>query len=274
MDELLRAGRGDEFVTVLGVPLDHNSSFLRGPRLAPAAIRRALLEGSMNFTAESGVDLGQHDGWFDAGDVECRGESADMALIELAAAAAWRRGRLLALGGDHSITAPLLRGRPREAGPLTVLHFDAHPDLYPEFDGNRDSHASPLHRVMEEGLAHRLIQVGIRALNASQADAVRRFGVEIVRPDAVADWPGLSGAEPVYVSLDLDVLDPAFAPGVSHYEPGGLSVREVLGVLAKVRGPIIGADIVELNPERDGDRRTAAVAAKFLKELLARLLQT
>ncbi len=268
----LRPRRDAAPVAVIGVPLDHNSSYLRGSRAAPAAIRRFLLDGSMNWTSESGCDLAAHDGWSDWGDVDCRGEAADMGRIEAFAAEAWRRGRLLALGGDHSVTAPLLRGRPRDATPLTVLHFDAHPDLYPEFDGNRDSHASPFHRVMEEGLAARLVQVGIRASTAVQEAAARSFDVETVRAWEVADWPGLRDASPVFVSLDLDVLDPAHAPGVSHYEPGGLSVRDVLRVLQGVQGPIVGADIVELNPVRDAQGRTAAVAAKFLKELLAKML--
>ena len=272
MYDVLKARRSGAQVAVLGVPLDHNSSFIRGPRKAPAAIRRALLEGATNMTSESGLDLDVDDRWCDWGDVDCRGDATDMLRIEQAAAAAWTSGRLLALGGDHSITAPVLRGRPRDASPLTVLHFDAHPDLYPEYGGNRDSHASPFHRVMEEGLARRLVQVGIRTMNAVQADAARRFGVECVSPEAAADWPGLHGPEPVYVSIDLDALDPAFAPGVSHHEPGGLTVREVLATLRKVTCPIVGADIVELNPDRDPDGRTASVGAKFVKELLARLL--
>lgn len=256
----------------MGVPLDHNSSHLRGARKAPAAIRQYLNAGSMNWTSESGVDLGTHAGWSDWGNVDCRGDAGDMGRVEAFAADAWRCGRILALGGDHSITAPLLRARPAQGRALTVVHFDAHPDLYPEFEGNRDSHASPFHRVMQEGLAGRLIQLGIRTLNAAQADAAQRFGVEIVRPEAVADWPGLSGPDPVYVSFDMDALDPAFAPGVSHHEPGGLTVREVLQALRRVRAPIIGADIVELNPDRDADGRTAAVGAKLVKELLARLV--
>jgi agmatinase len=268
----LRPRSDDAGVAVFGVPLDHNSSFMRGARKGPESIRSQLLCGSMNWTSESGVDLERRDGWSDWGDVDCRGEPEDFQRIEAFAAAAWRAGRLLALGGDHSITAPVLRARPRGGTPLTIVHFDAHPDLYPQLDGNRDSHASPFHRVMEEGLAGRLVQLGIRTMNAVQAEAARRFGVEVVPPDEVAAWPGLDGPGPVYVSFDMDALDPAFAPGVSHHEPGGLTVREVLRALGRVRGPIVGADIVELNPDRDPDGRTAAVGAKLVKELLARLV--
>ncbi len=271
-------------MALFGVPLDHNSSFLRGARRGPGAIRAHLLSGSTNWTAECGVDLGHHEGWSDWGDVDCRGDAGDMSRIEAFAAEAWRGeafaaeawrgGRLLALGGDHSITAPVLRGRPRGGPPLTIVHFDAHPDLYPEFEGNRDSHACPFHRVMEEGLAGRLVQLGVRTLNAVQAEAARRFGVEIVPPDEVTAWPGVDGPGPIYVSLDMDALDPAYAPGVSHHEPGGLTVREVLRVLRRLRGPVVGADIVELNPDRDPVGRTAAVAAKLVKELLADLVRS
>jgi len=180
--------------------------------------------------------------------------------------------RVLSLGGDHSITWPLVRAQAKRFPGLAVLQFDAHPDLYDDFDGNPLSHASPLARIMEAGLAKRLVQVGIRSTNAHLREQVERFQVEQVTmrgfsPDLVLDF----GAAPVYVTLDLDVLDPAFAPGVSHHEPGGLSVRDVLTVLERTRGRIVGADIVELNPLRDPVGITAAVAAKLVKELAARI---
>jgi arginase family enzyme len=156
---------------------------------------------------------------------------------------------------------------------LTILHIDAHPDLYDEFDGNRRSHACPFARIMEEGLAKRLVQVGVRAMNPHQRAQADRFGVEVipmreVRPDLALDLSG-----PVYVSLDLDALDPAYAPGVSHHEPGGLSVRDVLHLLAGVEAPISGADIVEYNPIRDHADMTAMVAVKFYKELVGSMLR-
>ena len=156
---------------------------------------------------------------------------------------------------------------------LTIVHIDAHPDLYDDFEGDRLSHASPFARILEEKLASRLVQIGIRTLNAPQRAQVARFGVELVemrdfRPDLV-----VSASGPVYVSIDLDGLDPAYAPGVSHPEPGGLSTREVLGVLQRLEGQLVGADVVELNPLRDPDGATARVAAKLAKELVARMLE-
>ena len=181
---------------------------------------------------------------------------------------------MLLLGGDHSVTHPILRAYGAGPRPLTVLHLDAHPDLYDELDGNRYSHACPFARVMEEGLCDRLVQVGIRTATPHQRQQAERFGVTTIE---MRDWTpetALPIDGPCYVSLDLDVLDPAYAPGVSHHEPGGMSVRDVLGVLDRIPGPIVGADIVEYNPTRDLNGATAMVAAKFVKELLARMIRS
>jgi arginase len=180
--------------------------------------------------------------------------------------------RPLALGGDHSVTYPVLRAMHRRHSALTLLHLDAHPDLYHEFEGDRLSHACPFARILEEGLAQRLVQVGIRAMNDHQQRQADRFGVEVID---MAAWeagrrPALDGD--VYLSLDLDGIDPAFAPGVSHREPGGLSVREVLTLVQQVGGVLVGADIVEYNPGADVSGLTALVAAKLVKEVAGRML--
>jgi agmatinase len=172
------------------------------------------------------------------------------------------------LGGDHSVTYPVLRAINRASYPRpTILHIDAHADLYDEFEGDRYSHACPFARIMEEGLASRLVQVGIRTLTPHLRAQADRFGVEIIdmRAWASGERPVIDG--PVYVSVDLDGLDPAFAPGVSHREPGGLSTREVLGMIQALTTPIVGADVVEYNPQRDVSGLTATVAAKIVKEL-------
>ncbi len=180
----------------------------------------------------------------------------------------------LVLGGDHSITYPILRAFDSRAG-LTIVHFDAHADLYDEYDGDRYSHACPFARIMEQQLAARLVQIGIRTLTTSQRSAATKFGVEIFGADrwrdAIPPVAQLSG--PVYVSLDLDVLEPMLAPGISHPEPGGLSVREVLDVLSAIHAPVVGADIVEYNPHNDVRDLTARVAAKFVKEMVGPMLR-
>lgn len=258
-------------VAIVGVPTDENSSFLRGAAQAPARIRQVLHAGSSNLASESGFDLGQSERWRDVGDVDV---SAGVGTVVSAVDSLLAAGaRVLALGGDHAITYPLLQAHARHYPQLTILHIDAHPDLYDNFDNNPHSHASPFARIMENGLAQRLVQVGIRTLNAHQRAQAARFGVEIVE---MKDWReslDLKLRGPLYLSLDLDGLDPAFAPGVSHHEPGGLTTRQVLSLIQRLPGPLVGADIVELNPVRDWADMTAMVAVKFLKELVAKMVQ-
>ena len=155
---------------------------------------------------------------------------------------------------------------------MTILHVDAHPDLYDEYDGDRLSHACPFARIMEEGLARRLVQVGIRTMNAQQRAQADRCGVEVIDMRAWSGGARPAVEGPVYISIDLDGIDPAHAPGVSHREPGGLSVRDVLDLVQRTNGPLVGADVVELNPRRDPEGVTAIVAAKLVKELAGRML--
>lgn len=258
---------------VMGVPFDGNSSFLRGPAGAPAAIRQALHCGSANLSTELGVDLSSSPRWHDMGDLVLPEGPDAFTRIEREAALLVDEGaRLLSLGGDHSITYPLVRAHARRHPDLTILHLDAHSDLYDELDGNRLSHACPFARIMEEGLCRRLVQVGVRTLNGHQRQQAERFDVEIHEARSWGAGRDLKLVGPIYLSLDMDVLDPAFAPGVSHYEPGGLSVRDVLHILHGIEGHIAGADIVEYNPARDPAGVTAMVGAKFYKEILGRML--
>jgi arginase len=194
-------------------------------------------------------------------------------LIEAAVKRIAESGRLpLILGGDHSITYPVLRGF-REFHPrLTILHFDAHGDLHDEFQGDRYSHACPFARIMEERLADRLVQVGIRSLTGHQRDQARRFGVEVIEMKDWRDGTRFDSDSPVYLSFDLDVIEPGLAPGISHREPGGLSVRQALAIIQTLGAPLVGADFVEFNPAADRTGVSAAVSAKVVKELAARML--
>lgn len=261
-------------IDLIGLPSDSNSSFERGPAMAPAAIRRALWSDRGNLACEDGQEIGIDFELRDRGDLWLNEDAADDAVIADAVRAAIQSGAVpLALGGDHAITHPVVRGIHAEHGPVTILHFDAHPDLYDDFEGNPRSHASPFARIMEAGLATRLVQVGIRTLNAHCRQQAERFGVEIVpmtdfAPDKV---PVLDGA--LYISIDLDGIDPSEAPGVSHPEPGGLTMREVLAVLHRQTAPVVGADVVELNPRFDQNDRTAIVAAKLVRELAALMVR-
>jgi agmatinase len=253
---------------LIGAPTDRHSSFLRGAALAPPLVRAALWSDQGNMTAESGAELGVDLLLADAGDLPLTESDGDDALIAAAVAEAAADGVVpLLLGGDHSITFPAIEALAAQHGAIDILHFDAHPDLYDDFEGDPRSHASPFARIMERGLARRLVQVGIRTLNRHCREQAERFGVEIVEmrhfsPDAVPQPAG-----PLYVSIDMDGFDPAFAPGVSHHEPGGLSARDVLAVLDRVRARVVGADIVEYNPSRDLNGVTAVLAAKLVKEV-------
>ena len=260
-------------LALLGIPDDANSTFLRGAAEAPPKIREQLFSDAFNMWTETGVDLGGGV-IFDAGDLDL-GEVPDAwAAIEGAVCAVLDHGLPpICLGGDHAITWPIVKGFRRRYDALSILHFDAHPDLYDNFGNNPRSHASPFARIMEENLVDRLVQVGIRTATGHQRAQARRFGVEMIEMRELTGDIRLEFDTPVYVSVDVDGLDPAYAPGVSHPEPGGLSPRQVIDTIQRLNGRLVGADIVEVNPRRDFHDLTAVVAAKIVKEIAARMLQ-
>lgn len=256
--------------TLIGAPWDRSSSFLQGAAGAPARIREALSSPSANSWTEHGLDLAADGVLDDRGDVALKADAAEAReRIEAAVSGLLDAAQSpVVLGGDHSITYPIVRAFRGRSGGLTIVHLDAHGDLYDEFDGDRYSHACPFARIMEEGLAARLIQIGVRTLNRHQREQAARFGVEQFEPRRWAEAPIESLRAPVYVSIDLDVLDPAFAPGLSHPEPGGLSTREVISLVHRLPVAPVGADIVEYNPVNDIRDLTARVAARFVKEIV------
>jgi agmatinase len=259
-------------VALLGLPWDRHSSTGPGAGLGPAAIRRALADEAGNSFSADGLDLSRSEVLADMGDVDLSDPARDDQAITGAVRELLARGhRVLSLGGDHAVTFPILRAYAERHRELSIVHIDAHPDLYDDFEGDPLSHASPFARIMEAGLAAGLMQIGIRASTPHLAGQAARFGVRTFGPEAVAQAIAALPRGPVYLSIDLDGLDPAFAPGVKHYEPGGLTVREVLAVIAAIPGPIVGADIVELCPDRDHLDLTAKVAAKLAKETAARM---
>jgi arginase len=268
-------GRSREIPVLLGIPFDGQSSYLRGAAEAPAKIREALGCDASNQWTETGVDLGVKGIYGDAGDLVFAGASEQdaFAAIESGVSTLIGQGkRAVSLGGDHSITFPIIKAVAKKYSELTIFHFDAHPDLYDEFEGNRWSHACPFARIMESGLAKRLVQIGIRTINGHQREQAKRFGVEVIEMRHLPAYARLKAAGPVYISFDMDVLDPAYAPGVSHREPGGMSVREAIAHLHAVEGEIVGADVVEYNPVRDVSGMNATVAAKILKEILGKMI--
>jgi arginase len=263
--------------TLLGIPFDANSSYLRGTASAPPKIREAFRCDSSNMWTELGVDLGAPDAFTDAGDLQFKDAEA-FAAIEQAVGSLLQSGaNPVSLGGDHSITYPIMKAFARHHPGLTIVQFDAHPDLYDEFEGNRHSHACPFARIMEARLAQRLVQVGIRTMSGPQRAQAAKFGVEVIEMRTLPAYERLAYESqkttgPVYISFDMDVLDPAFAPGISHREPGGMSVREAIAHLHAIEGTIVGADIVEYNPVQDVSGVTATVAGRILKEILGRMI--
>lgn len=257
-------------VALIGIPFDKKSSFLTGAALAPDRIRETLHNGAGNYWTENTFNPIENERFKDLGNLPFQ----DYFDIENQVAAVLATGaRTLTLGGDHSIVYPVIKAQRRFFEDFDILQIDAHGDLYEEFEGDRYSHACPFARILEEKLTGRLVQVGVRTYNPHQREQVARFGVEVIEMrDFEAKAASLVFEKPIYLSLDLDALDPAFAPGVSHHEPGGLTTREVLRLIQNIPVPIIGADIVELNPHRDVAGMTAALAAKLLKEIAAKML--
>lgn len=258
--------------SLIGIPFDGQSSYLRGAGEAPPKIREAMRCDASNQWTETGVDLGVSGVYEDVGDLTFSEPDAFI-TIERAVGASLERGkRPVSLGGDHSITYPIVKAVSQKHANLTIFHFDAHPDLYDEFEGNRFSHACPFARIMESGLVKRLVQVGIRTINSHQRQQAKRFGVEVIEMRQLPAHQELKAAGAAYITFDMDVLDPAFAPGVSHRESGGMSVREAIAHLHAIEGQIVGADLVEYNPVRDLDGITATTAAKILKEILGKMI--
>jgi len=255
-------------IALLGIPNDDNSSYLRGAAEAPARIRAHLFCDAYSTWSETGFDLGATGAVVDHGDLRFDAATDPWEAVEHAVVRAIEVGDpLLCLGGDHAITHPILRGVRRFHPRLSILHIDAHADIYESYQGNPRSHASPFARIMEERLADRLVQVGLRTINDEHRAQFARFGVEVVEASRCAAPLRLAFDMPVYVSIDIDALDPAYAPGVSHREPGGLSVRRVVEIIQSIDHPIVAADIVEYNPRCDVADLTVGVAAKLAKEV-------
>lgn len=261
-------------IRCLGFPTGHNSSFDSGPSEGPAKTWEVLFNGAGNLTTERGVELGERSDWQELRTVPVLAGAAGFAAVRRAVEAELEAGRrVLSVGGDHSLAYPILAAHGERYRDLTVLQFDAHPDLYEDFDENPYSHASPFARLLEGGHIGRLVQVGIRTATRHQREQAERYGVDVIEAWRFDELLEVDLEEPLYVSLDLDVFDPAHAPGVSHHESGGLTPRQFFDVLHTLP-PLVGADVVELNPRRDQADRTAALAAKCVKELVAKIAES
>ncbi|MFD0798841.1 agmatinase [Maribacter chungangensis] len=255
-------------IAIQGLQWDAKSSFQQGPAKAPALIRKVLYNDAMNLYSENGISI-EHKAITDKGDFKI---SDYFDIEKITREHLKTNNKILSLGGDHSVTFPIVKAYHDKYPKLDILHIDAHADLYHQYEGDPYSHACPFARIMENGFAVKLVQVGIRTLNPHQAAQAKKYGVEIhemrnLDVDAIPKFEN-----PLYISLDMDGFDPAFAPGVSHHEPGGLTSRQVINLIQGIKTEVVGADIVEYNPDRDFQDMTAYLAAKMMKELLGKMI--
>lgn len=255
-------------VIIQGIQFDNKSSYQKGPKLAPPLIREALHCGSANMFSENLISI-DNDNVEDKGDFEI---TDYFDIEEITSTHLNLNAKVLTLGGDHSISYPIIKAFNKKYEKLDILHIDAHSDLYDNYEGDKYSHACPFARIMENGFAARLVQVGIRTLNTHQAEQAEKFKVEVHQMKNLDLSSIHEFKNPLYISLDMDGFDPAFAPGVSHHEPGGLTSREVINLIHSIKTEIVGADIVEYNPTRDFQNMTAFLAAKMMKEIIAKML--
>jgi guanidinobutyrase / D-arginase len=273
-------------VAVLGAPFDGGVSYRPGARFGPASLRQASRHLRPAFHPEQGVAPFRVLQAVDAGDVACNPFDIDEALSQIGDAATElvSDGRsLITLGGDHTIALGTLRALTRVHGPLALIHFDAHLDTWDTYFGAERTHGTVFRRAFEEGLllTDSSIHVGIRGPLYDAQDLVDdvAFGFSTVRasdldrlgvPEVASRVRSRVGDEPVYVSIDIDVLDPSFAPGTGTPEMGGLNSRELLALLRGLPGDqIVGADVVEVSPPYDSAEITALAGATVAFEIMA-----
>jgi len=261
-------------IAIIGIPFDEKSCYLKGASKGPQAIRAASTGRAINPWTELSVNLEKDGVLVDLGDVDVSGDFLDVfSQIEKNVLDILEKEAVpVVLGGDHSVSYPVVKAFSRKYKALDILHFDAHPDLYEELYGDRFSHACPFARIMEEGLGQNLVQVGIRAATGQQREKALKHGVRMIEMKDIRENLSLEFSNPLYVSFDMDALDPAFAPGVSHHEAGGLSTRQVLNIIHALNADIVGLDVVEVNPERDISGITAAAAVKIIKEVIGKII--
>ncbi|MHA2059331.1 MAG: agmatinase [Candidatus Ranarchaeia archaeon] len=269
---------------ILGLPYDLTSSFRPGGRFGPDAIRQASSAEMMNSFTEHGIDLTQKHALYDFGDLDITLSPPKIALdkINTAAELIWKEYEFACfLGGDHSITPPLVEQTSKKHTNLGLVYFDAHLDFYEEYKGSRLSHACTMHRIIETGSIppENILIIGCRSLPDDHLKQTTDLGMGLITTEDIDRLPQEkilskvkkhlpNKVENMYVSLDLDVFDPAFAPGVGNPEPGGMTPGEVIRILQDIKKPLGAFDIVELTPPYDKSDLTAILAVKMFKELV------
>ncbi|MEV0385620.1 agmatinase [Nonomuraea sp. NPDC050643] len=277
LDEVERAD-----VAIVGVPFDSGVSYRPGARFGPAAVRQGSklirpYNPALDVSPFAELQVA------DAGDIACNPFDIGQAIDTIEQAAGEFDAHLVTIGGDHTIALPLLRAVHRKHGPLALLHFDAHLDTWDTYFGAEYTHGTPFRRAVEEGIldTEALSHVGIRGplYGKADLDEDRRLGFGIVTsadvmrrgPDEIADaLRQRIGDRPLYISVDIDTLDPAHAPGTGTPEAGGLTSRELLEILRGLSGcNLVGADVVEVAPAYDHAEITSVAAAHVAYDLIS-----
>lgn len=257
-------------VVLLGAPLEATETWRGGPAQAPEAIRYAS-DSVESFSVIFMTDLTQI-GVYDAGDINCTGEvGTALEKIEAAVEGYLRMGKkVLLLGGEHTITLPALKAASSVFGQVQLLTLDAHTDLRDEYEGRRISHATVTRRCLE--VAERVIITGARSFYGGEFELLGQYRLSFTSPQHAIRF--LNPQIPLYLSLDLDALDPSQCPGVTNPEPGGLSYLEVIELFKALRGKfeVVVVDVVELAPPYDPSSTSAVCAAKLVLEAIAGLL--
>jgi len=285
IDEVAKAD-----IAVLGIPFDAGTSFRPGARFGPAHIRESsrLLRPYNPAQDAFPFALAQV---VDAGDIAVNPFSIDEAMVQITEGVDELLDqdiRLVTLGGDHTIAYPILKSLHKKHGPVTVIHFDAHLDTWDTYFGAPLTHGTPFRRASEEGLLdlESCLHVGIRGPLYDKSDLLddTKLGFQVVTSidmdklgiDAIIELVRKRvGNKPVYVSIDVDVLDPAFAPGTGTPEMGGFSSRELLALIRSLDAVnVIGADIVEVAPQYDHAQITGIAAAHLAYELITILARS
>lgn len=276
----------DYDIAIMGAPFDGGTSYRPGARFGPMGIRQASRHLRPRFHVDFDVAPFEVAQVVDAGDAPCTPYSIDDALKQIEGYALDVMGqhdrKIVSLGGDHTIALPMLRAAFKKHGPIALVHFDAHLDTWDTYFNAPITHGTVFRRAAEEGLLaeDKSIHLGIRGPIYDQMDLVddARFGFRIIRANDL-DVIGIDGAvdavkrrvgdAPVYVSIDIDVLDPAFAPGTGTPEMGGFNSRELLHLLRRLEGiNIIGGDVVEVAPAYDHAEITCVAAATVAFDLV------
>ncbi|MDJ0322458.1 agmatinase [Cryobacterium sp. PH31-AA6] len=272
-------------IAVVGVPFDSGVSYRPGARFGPAHVREAsrLLRP---YNPVQDVEPFSSQQVVDAGDIAANPFNLTEAVAQIQAAATELSAdgkRLVVIGGDHTIALPLLRVVAERHGPVAVLHFDAHLDTWDTYFGAPVTHGTPFRRASEEGLIDLTasLHVGIRGPLYSRNDLRddERLGFAIIAshefeteglPRAIERMLARLGDRPVYLSIDIDVLDPAHAPGTGTPEAGGMTSRELLAMIRALRGVnLVGADVVEVAPAYDHAQITAVAASHVAYEIIS-----